>query len=193
MKGSESECYSDGEVWLSGGSNPFEGTVTVCHEGQWRNICILTSVLNWNTKHGQVVCRSLNYSTTGNWLVTHLMKHSCITSRSLHDRTHTNRSQTYCIHCIGVEITEFSRNVSVTETHVTYTCNGTEHNLTECISEESNFVCSKVGQLRCQGEQHITFLVTQTDTKYSKKRTQMLCFHQRTLQDLFLFVSCSTR
>ena len=86
------------------------------------------------------------------------MKHSCITSRSLHDRTHiiiiltVVKLAAYIV--IGVEITEFSRNVSVTETHVTYTCNGAEHNLTECISEESNFVCSKVGQLRCQGEQH---------------------------------------
>ena len=43
-------------------------------------------------------------------------------------------------------------NVTETERHITYTCNGSEANLTECIARDQySFVCSKVGEVTCQG------------------------------------------
>ena len=63
--GSERECYRDGEVRLEGGRNDYEGTVNVCQEGIWRYMCILTNGFDWSVTHAEVVCRTLNNSTTG--------------------------------------------------------------------------------------------------------------------------------
>ena len=58
-------CDHDGEVRLVGGRNKFEGIVRVCENGEWTHICIFFPSFDWSITQAQVVCRSLNYSTTG--------------------------------------------------------------------------------------------------------------------------------
>ena len=67
--GLDAGCDCDGKVRLVGGRHRFEGKVEVCESGEWNNICIFFPDQDWTVAHGQVVCRYLNYSTEGSYLV----------------------------------------------------------------------------------------------------------------------------
>ena len=57
----------------------------------------------------------------------------------------------FCVCATGVEVVEASRNASETMNHTTYTCDGTESNLTECSSADFSFVCGVVAKVICLG------------------------------------------
>lgn len=61
--GINNQCSRDGDVRLEGGSHQYEGRVQVCEGGEWTYICILIPGIHWSNSHGEVACRSLNYST----------------------------------------------------------------------------------------------------------------------------------
>lgn len=52
---------TDGEVRLRGGSNSSEGTVEVCLNGQWGNICGDT----WDEYAARTTCRELGFPVAG--------------------------------------------------------------------------------------------------------------------------------
>ena len=45
-------------IRLAGGQNRFEGRVEVCHNGQWKRVCIY----GWFDQEANVVCRQLGFS-----------------------------------------------------------------------------------------------------------------------------------
>ena len=51
----------------------------------------------------------------------------------------------------GVLIAGTPNNVTETTRHSTYACSGSEANLTECTQTEYSFVCSRIGEVICQG------------------------------------------
>ena len=52
---------SDSDIRLVSGNNALEGTVEVCYYNIWG----LVSDSGWSNKDAQVVCRQLNYNSSG--------------------------------------------------------------------------------------------------------------------------------
>ena len=52
---------TNGDIRLIGGSNSYEGRVEICNNNAWGTVCDDL----WGTPDATVVCRQLNYSTTG--------------------------------------------------------------------------------------------------------------------------------
>ena len=52
---------SDADVRLVFGHTPFEGTVEVCYYNTWG----LISDVGWSNKEAEVICRQLNYNSSG--------------------------------------------------------------------------------------------------------------------------------
>lgn len=50
-----------GEVRLSGGYSPLEGTVEICVDGEWGSVCDDL----WSSEDANVVCRQLGFSNLG--------------------------------------------------------------------------------------------------------------------------------
>ncbi len=53
---------TDGDIKLSGGSTPYEGTVLVCMNNAWGTVCDDY----WGPEEAQVVCNAMDYSAQGN-------------------------------------------------------------------------------------------------------------------------------
>lgn len=52
---------TEGDIILSNGLTPYEGTVEVCLGGSWRGVCDQ----HWDHKDAYVICRQLEYPATG--------------------------------------------------------------------------------------------------------------------------------
>ena len=64
-------CIKSGALRLAGGSTIYEGRVEICNNNTWGTICDD----HWDTDDAQVVCRQLNFFTSGtvyNCIATHI-------------------------------------------------------------------------------------------------------------------------
>ena len=60
-----SDC-EDGDVRLTGGPSPQEGTIEVCLNNVWGGICSIYYIQYYDAMSANVVCSQLGYQPVGN-------------------------------------------------------------------------------------------------------------------------------
>ena len=93
---------------LEGGRNRFEGKVRVCENGEWRHICVGVLGSDWNIDHGQVVCRSLNYPTTGKVLASnsYVAMHDQLPTNIMYMQPNNSVANSFVLRCAYCRYTE---------------------------------------------------------------------------------------